>query len=476
MGCIFSQKNASLTLPKEPSIEFFTVTSVLTTLHVFQCPFQTVRTHVLNFLTKKRSLNYVVRTSFYVSQKSLVPITPENEHLRQMFEDIFASRGRLSHLDQILAWHPSYLEAFTYTTEFLMHEEGELPLHVRNYLAIMGSSVHGCEYLVSLQESEFIFNRGSPVWLKGLQNVPAKIRRLQKLAHLLANSPWKITPSDIAEHLGSIDSWSVPELVQILAILTTYIAFSGLVFGMGLLPEMDMEEASRPTRKSRAEYKLDNHMRKQVVLNSQKLEQMLEREVSTGNKKEKGKGCAEIEDIFCEASAVDSKYSHYVGQGQGYRDFSIKGEKLHRKQDFGWRSHAYGLMTRFYPHYSPLLNQEFDVIYNLTYKKLTRVANVDTGPFRRAVWYYVDRLYGIEHDDYDYAHINKFLNRQVKQYIKKCACYPQTITRSDYEVFGYDFTDDEKCHVAILALNARRQASLIYALKALSKYMSLSQE
>jgi hypothetical protein len=45
--------------------------------------------------------------------------------------------------------------------------------------------------------------------------------------------------------------------------------------------------------------------------------------------------------------------------------------------------------------------------------------NVDTGPFRRAVWQYVQRIKGILHDDYNYQDINRYLNKFNKAFIKK---------------------------------------------------------
>lgn len=35
------------------------------------------------------------------------------------------------------------------------------------------------------------------------------------------------------------------------------------------------------------------------------------------------------------------------------------------------------------------------------------VRNVDTSKFRRAIWNYIQCIYGIRHDDYDYGEVNQ---------------------------------------------------------------------
>mmetsp|Transcript_25901 Transcript_25901/g.45999 ORF Transcript_25901/g.45999 Transcript_25901/m.45999 type:complete len:537 (-) Transcript_25901:214-1824(-) len=456
----------------------------------FKSPFSEISEVMRNYLKTSANATWLKdidneccnRPSYFVPLSDTVPVSPKEVEVRQMFEDIFASKGRLSHLDQLLGWHPSFLQAFTITTEFLMHGEGALSLPIRNYLAILASSLHDCEYLVSLQQSEFVFNRGDPTWLEGIHRAPDRVKGIMTLARRLAHEPWKISSKDIAEQI-EVYKWTLAELVQTIAILCTFFSLSGLTFGVGVLPEVDFEAPSRPCRETR-DYKLTVETFAQAQKNSEELHKMLD----TTNRKGKRKGkkgvatdgetgiqkASAVEDIACLDNLSDrSRYPQYTGkQIQRYCDFNIKTEKLHRRQDYNWRSHGYSLMMRFYQGFSPLLNEEFEIIYNLTYKRLTTAENVDTRPFRRAVWYYVLRLYGMENDDYNYANINKLLNKQIKRYIKKCACSPQDIQRRDYEVFGYAMTADEKCHVALLVFEARRQASLVYGLKALGEYMN----
>ena len=50
-------------------------------------------------------------------------------------------------------------------------------------------------------------------------------------------------------------------------------------------------------------------------------------------------------------------------------------------------------------------------------------------------------------------------------------CKPQDVTIDDYHNFSEMLFDSEKCHVCILAMETKRQVSLIYTAKALSNFL-----
>lgn len=131
-----------------------------------------------------------------------------------------------------------------------------------------------------------------------------------------------------------------------------------------------------------------------------------------------------------------------------------------RLGDYSWEEHGCALVSRFLPETGELLDEEFSAILNLTDYSLFNTRGggeqVDTWPFRQAIWYvsgvachvvssdnifaasslssryYVLRLAGMSHDDYNYHEVNIYLNKRIKQYIKKVACYPEDITAGDF--------------------------------------------
>lgn len=70
--------------------------------------------------------------------------------------------------------------------------------------------------------------------------------------------------------------------------------------------------------------------------------------------------------------------------------------------------------------------------------------NVDTTKYRTAVWNYIQSLFGIRHDDYDYSEVNKLLSRQMKTYIKTLCCYPERMKDSLRDSVMNDFLQSEK--------------------------------
>lgn len=43
------------------------------------------------------------------------------------------------------------------------------------------------------------------------------------------------------------------------------------------------------------------------------------------------------------------------------------------------------------------------------------VKNVDTSKFRRAIWNYIQCIYGIRHDDYDYGEVNQVHRQRINE-------------------------------------------------------------
>lgn len=93
-------------------------------------------------------------------------------------------------------------------------------------------------------------------------------------------------------------------------------------------------------------------------------------------------------------------------------DFDVKSSEylIFRLQDYSWEDHGCSLIAKFLPEVDELLDAEFSAILNLTdyslfNTKSTSCQQLNTWPFRRAIWYYVLRLAGMNHDDFDYHEV-----------------------------------------------------------------------
>ena len=70
-------------------------------------------------------------------------LTHTQAQVQLLYEETFLSEGRLSNIVQLLGYHPTYVNLFIKTHDFLMRGNGPLPLDIRNYIAILVGVVWG---------------------------------------------------------------------------------------------------------------------------------------------------------------------------------------------------------------------------------------------------------------------------------------------------------------------------------------------
>ncbi|XP_012038047.2 sestrin-1 isoform X4 [Ovis aries] len=363
--------------------------------------------------------------SRFIPEKEILQVGSEDAQMHTLFTDSFAALGRLDNITLVMVFHPQYLESFLKTQHYLLQMDGPLPLHYRHYIGIMAAARHQCSYLVNLHVNDFLHVGGDPKWLNGLENAPQKLQNLGELNKVLAHRPWLITK----EHIEVSDSFFEVE---------------ALMEKMKQLQECrEEEEASQEEMASRFEIEKRESM---FVFSSDDDEVTPARDVSR----------------------------HFEDTSYGYKDFSRHGMHVptFRVQDYCWEDHGYSLVNRLYPDVGQLIDEKFHIAYNLTYNTMAMHKDVDTSMLRRAIWNYIHCMFGIRYDDYDYGEINQLLDRSFKVYIKTVVCTPEKVTKRMYDSFWRQFKHSEKVHVNLLLIEARMQAELLYALRAITRYMT----
>ncbi|XP_014460456.1 sestrin-2 isoform X1 [Alligator mississippiensis] len=418
---------------------------------------------------------------------------------RRIFIEAFVSTGRVDNITMVMGLHPKYLSSFWRTQYLLLCMDGPLPHHKRHYIAIMAAARHQCSYLVGLHMGEFLQAGGDPEWLQGLHCAPQKLRNLNEINKILAHRPWLITKEHIEALLKTGEnSWSLAELIQALVLLTHYHSLASFVFGCGINPEIDHEGGhafqppsprscdSSPASEEGvsgsggrdAMQEVEVLMERMKLLQECQLEEdeVTQEEMETRFELEKTESLLVAPSVdIVEHSLPPNVLCFVEDPGFGYKDFTRRGEQTpptFRAQDYTWEDHGYSLINRLYPDVGQLLDEKFQVVYNLTYNTMAMHHGVDTSTLRRAIWNYVHCVFGIRYDDYDYGEVNQLLERSLKVYIKTVACYPEKTTRRMYTHFWHHFKHSEKVHVNLLLLEARMQAALLYALRAITRYMT----
>lgn len=143
-------------------------------------------------------------------------------------------------------------------------------------------------------------------------------------------------------------------------------------------------------------------------------------------------------------SSFDAFFSYWRDFFLSFQRGQLNDIPTFRVQDCSWDDHGYSLVNRLYNDVGNLLDEKFKTAYNLTYYTMGTHNKVDTSRFRRAIWNYIQCMFGIRHDDYDYNEVNQLLERSLKTFIKSAVCYPERVTKRDYDRVMREFKHSEK--------------------------------
>ncbi|NXD23904.1 SESN1 protein, partial [Spelaeornis formosus] len=446
--------------------------------------------------------------SRFIPETETIQVGKEDATMHTLFAESFATLGRLDNVTLVMVFHPQYLESFLKTQHYLLQMDGPLPLHYRHYIGIMAAARHQCSYLVNLHVNDFLHVGGDPKWLNGLENAPQKLQNLGELNKMLAHRPWLITKEHIEQLLKTEEnSWSLAELIHAVVLLTHYHSLASFTFGCGISPEIDCEgghtfrppsvsnycicditngyhgvdeihaspAGSVPVSSTESVCEVEALMEKMKQLQEcRDEEEASQEEMATRFEREKRESMFVCSSEDEESAATRDVSRHFEDTSYGYKDFSRHGMHVptFRVQDYSWEDHGYSLVNRLYPDVGQLLDEKFHIAYNLTYNTMAMHKDVDTSMLRRAIWNYIHCMFGIRYDDYDYGEINQLLDRSFKVYIKTVVCTPEKTTKRMYDSFWRQFEHSEKVHVNLLLVEARMQAELLYALRAITRYMT----
>ncbi|XP_054836573.1 sestrin-1 isoform X1 [Eublepharis macularius] len=476
-----------------------------------RCPFRDVREKSEAILRNVQELGVRIPRplgqgpSRFIPEMEILQVSTEDTQMHTLFAESFTTLGRLDNITLVMVFHPQYLESFLKTQHYLLQMDGPLPLHYRHYIGIMAAARHQCSYLVNLHVSDFLHVGGDPKWLNGLENAPQKLQNLSELNKILAHRPWLITKEHIEQLLKTEEhSWSLAELIHAVVLLTHYHSLASFTFGCGINPEIHCEggHTFRPpsvsdycicdiTNGNQGVCEMQGPVRNltttepfcEVEALMEKMKQLQEcRDEAKASKEEKAtrfeKEKRESMLVCCsedeETAPTRDVSRHFEDTSYGYKDFSRHGmhvPTLHA-QDYSWEDHGYSLVNRLYPDVGQLIDEKFHIAYDLTYNTMAMHKDVDTSMLRRAIWNYIHCMFGIRYDDYDYGEINQLLDRSFKVYIKTVVCMPEKTTKRMYDSFWRQFKHSEKVHVNLLLIEARMQAELLYALRAITRYMT----
>ncbi|XP_050983920.1 sestrin-3 [Labeo rohita] len=438
--------------------------------------------------TKNMDYRFGTQCQFVQNQ---VMVNSEKDRASLLCMKALANRGRLDSVSQQMASHPQYLESFLRTQHYILYMDGPLPLHYRHYIAIMAAARHHCRYLVSLHSAQFLRVDGDPLWLQGLEAAPPRLRHLDHINKVLAHQPWLTARSHIQALLKTGEQcWSLAELVQAVVLLAHCHSLCSFVFGSGSdsdsIPTPRVHHGTPPgyclcdaangntallpppagpTEKAPRRRSLDSscevaYLREQIQKSQ---EEIKERKADRLHSQTLSHADVEEED----EAMFSADPSRFVTDPEfGYQEFARREEdhfQVFRVQDYSWEDHGFSLVNRLYSDIGHLLDERFRNVASLPFPH--------SPDLKRAIWNYIHCIYGIRYDDYDYGEVNRLLERGLKLYIKAVACYPDSSKTPLCPLSWAHIKASEKVHVNLLVMEARLQAELLYALRAITQYM-----
>uniref|UniRef100_A0A8C5E3B4 Sestrin-3-like n=1 Tax=Gouania willdenowi TaxID=441366 RepID=A0A8C5E3B4_GOUWI len=365
----------------------------------------------------------------FVSESDL-----EKDRVSLLLTKALVSRGGLDAVSQQMALHPQYLESFLRTQHYILHMDGPLPLPYRHYIAIMAAAQHHCHDLVYLHSAQFLRVGGDPLWLQGLEAAPPRLRLLDHINKVLAHQPWLTACSHIQALLKSGEQcWSLAELVQAVVLLAHCHSLCSFVFGC----DTDLVALSKsPNGTPPAFCPFD---------------------AANGNTNVE----EEEEAVVCWCADL----SRFITDPDFcYQEFARREDdqfQVFRVQDYSWEDHGFSLVNRLYSDIGHLLDDRF--------RSVTSLPSLLSPDLKRAVWNYIHCVLGIRYDDYDYGEVNHLLERDLKLYIKTVACFPDATKTPACPLSPIKAS--ERIQVILLIMEARLQAELLYALRAITQYM-----
>jgi sestrin len=394
-------------------------------------------------------------------------------------------------VSQLMGYHPDYLRHFTATQNFLLKEDGPLPYEYRHYIAIIATARHHCTNLVKLHEREFLLHNGNPEWLKGINHAPRKIQDLYEVNKILAHQPWLITKDHMAKLLKGPEPWSLSELMHAIILLAHFHSLCTFVYGCGISAGLETGDFTSHTTDScdtdcsstfdRTAIEKTNVGLEVLMERMKKLTEGFTEEMSPEELLERFHSiehqCAEITIPAIKECSLKSEILRFVkGNDFAYTDFATRSPESEistfRACDYSWEDQGFSLANRLYTDIGNLLDDKYNMAANMTYYTMGDNHEVDTSSFRGAIWNYIHCMYGVMHDDYDYTEVNQLLERNLKAYIKTVTCYPERLQKKDYENVMRELKHSEKVHVNLILMEARQQAELLYALRALNRYIT----
>ena len=382
-----------------------------------------------------------------------------------LFTKVVNANLSISHFDILLLEFPEYFECINKTlNDIVNNEKTNFTRSEIFYLAIMGAASVDCDFVIKDLIRLYLLNYGEESWItNGLIVAPEELKSFGKIFNIIAFQPWKLKVDDI-NALGI--QKNLQSFIQAIIIMTTYQRIASIVQSIRLkilspkeIREIPIAAATPSPQEEIFVKKIYKELKKKD--NSRELRQRRQQILLMNALTEKEKKKKEI-DIIIEKKMSYKKYKYDFFDK--YEDFDYRKYSYLFSTEFSFDSIGYYLLKEFWEAPMKDINDEFESVYNMTSHCIGDNEKIEsTDYFRLSLVTYVEKIYGMCDETFDYSKTNHYLvSKEFKGIIKNITCFPD---RVDFSKGGMFFTEQDKLHIVLLSSMAKQRAQLTYLAK-----------
>lgn len=153
-----------------------------------------------------------------------------------------------------------------------------------------------------------------------------------------------------------------------------------------------------------------------------------------------------------------------------------KNDRYLKETDWSWEEDALILLSQFYPEGAERIHEGFQRPMQYTNEKIgeTHIGERSTMALKEAVHNYCRCLYRVSYNhDFDPGKLNQILPLVVKVFLKKLSCYPERMTRDNYQWMArsQNYVATDMVHIALIGAETRKVCALLHGTQALKSYL-----
>lgn len=233
--------------------------------------------------------------------------------------------------------------------------------------------------------------------------------------------------------------------------------------------------------KDLAESKLSQLHSQAENLNVEKIYSELNHSEKSKEKRQRNKQLIDIKNIrdsdiqSMSVKAEKTTFSKYTSSEYCtiYQDFDTHSMQYLFNMEFSWENNGTYIIDDYWSGFSNSFDNEFDYINQFTSHCFgSHKCIADTTYFRFSIITYIEKIFGLLDETFDYSKTNKLIKKQMKVIIKNIACFPENVDLS--VISRSDFNDQDLLHIILLSLIAKQRAQLTYIAKVLNDLKRLN--